>query len=521
MWQRPAHEPFALPDTTKACLWPGAAGSLAAAFSQSGALLALGQGRGGAPPPASAPTIAGPGSPPVVTATAPLGADDVGVTVYAMTGAGQAAAPQAVLTLQGHRGLVYDLDWSRDDSVLASASADGRALLWDITARRTTPAVVLSHPCYVYAVRLRQSPANAGREGLLVLTGAFDGAIRLWDARFTGTGTEPGGATRRQRYTGRGSTNPNAYTAHNGPNGHNGLSGRPRLEDGARLLAIVPHAHVGPINALALDRTHAKLFSAGASGVVNVWSLPAVEAYGESSGVGGASTGGSRLHGTASDGQQPHAAPQLLRSIDDADTRGTALTSLSLHPSGKRLLVHARDGLLRVLNLTSYLYMLRLVGVRCDRAPGRAALSTCGSYAAAGSDDGSVTVWSAHTGQVLRRFCNLAPAPVAAVAFHPVDNLMVCTGYGPSAPTLVLEHHGSAGTGRRTDGAAVNARSVPACGCTGKKGEVGGKERAFVGVVSKQLKEAKKIDGKEAKRFKNRLLALISRRRAAQGKATA
>jgi jouberin len=326
-----------------------------------------------------------------------------------VTGAGQKAQPQVVLTLKGHSGLIYDLHWSRDDSVLASASADGRALLWDVGAHGETPAATLAHPCYVYSVRLRQSPGYAGREGLLALTGAFDGAIRLWDASLDPKPMPLGLGAAGRRLPPRGAR---------------------KMADGARLLAVVPNAHSGPVNALALDRSHAKLFSADAVGVVNIWTLPAVEVR--------PGLGTNALAGTL--GSQPHTAPQRLQSVEDPELRGTAITSLVLHPSGKRLLVHARDGLLRILNLGTLVYMMRLVGVRSDLAPGRASLSACGTYAAAGSDDGGVTVWSVHTGQVVRRFERLASAPIPAVAFHPVDNLMACAGYGPSAPLTLLEN---------------------------------------------------------------------------------
>lgn len=114
-----------------------------------------------------------------------------------------------------HASLVYDMQWSDDDRHLVSASADGTALVWrvhdrprevepgDETAAGTqgppsptkpTPAIEgtetlglprlvakLQHrpPLYLYCVCF---PYTSQEEGsLTVISGAYDGGLRMWD----------------------------------------------------------------------------------------------------------------------------------------------------------------------------------------------------------------------------------------------------------------------------------------------------------------------------------------------------
>ena len=102
---------------------------------------------------------------------------------------GEACAP-----LEGHSGLVNALDWSPDAQWLVSAASDGTALVWHLprhpraahalAAAPAMPHARLTHPqlAFVYAARFH--PALP----CLVVTAAFDGAVRLWDALLDGAG---------------------------------------------------------------------------------------------------------------------------------------------------------------------------------------------------------------------------------------------------------------------------------------------------------------------------------------------
>src|SRR6266536_3264925 len=82
--------------------------------------------------------------------------------------------------LLGHTDTVYRASFSPDGRVLATASFDGTARLWDVTGRSALRVLAAGHPGSVLAVAF-SPPA-----GHLVATGGRDGTVRLWDGA-TGT----------------------------------------------------------------------------------------------------------------------------------------------------------------------------------------------------------------------------------------------------------------------------------------------------------------------------------------------
>ncbi|RWS05523.1 jouberin-like protein, partial [Dinothrombium tinctorium] len=75
-----------------------------------------------------------------------------------------------------HLGTIYDLDWSKDDQMLVSASNDCTSQVWRLHKDHLT-SLVLPHPCFVYSARFCPNDAN------LIFTGAYDGLIRLWSVK--------------------------------------------------------------------------------------------------------------------------------------------------------------------------------------------------------------------------------------------------------------------------------------------------------------------------------------------------
>ena len=107
---------------------------------------------------------------------------------------------QLQCVLGSHTGLVYDVTWAPDDSAVVTASADLTAVVWPLPPRsspfgplQTTStsslptsdkdprlvAVTLQHDSFVYAAAFCPQP---GIGGAVVVTGAYDGMVRLWDA---------------------------------------------------------------------------------------------------------------------------------------------------------------------------------------------------------------------------------------------------------------------------------------------------------------------------------------------------
>lgn len=98
------------------------------------------------------------------------------------------------LILRGHHDLIHDLHFSSDDNYLVSASADGGAKVWDLTAKDTTVPNMknyeendetffwcqLMHPSYVYAAKFYPDPNMHSERDLIVVTVCYDSRVRFW-----------------------------------------------------------------------------------------------------------------------------------------------------------------------------------------------------------------------------------------------------------------------------------------------------------------------------------------------------
>src|SRR5947207_15191949 len=85
-----------------------------------------------------------------------------------------AASAEEPRTLKGHDGWVGGVALSADGKVLATASADNTAKLWDVDSGKATQ-VFKGHTDYVAAVAI--SP-----DGRAIATASYDQTARLWDA---------------------------------------------------------------------------------------------------------------------------------------------------------------------------------------------------------------------------------------------------------------------------------------------------------------------------------------------------
>ncbi|RYE98687.1 MAG: hypothetical protein EOO41_02065, partial [Methanobacteriota archaeon] len=198
-FSRAPHEACTLPDTFITSLPTGKLGCMALSFSPDGALLAIGCEQD-LSHPVRCPQLPHSCSVPACLRCASLRVHNVFFSPLACSRARvqirlvDAFSLREVKLLQGHGGLIYSLAWSPDSKWLVSASADGTARVWHVphsTVDAATGSVQVDNVAnarlfstalhtplsYVYAAQFHPLAPH------LIITGAFDGQVRLWDAR--------------------------------------------------------------------------------------------------------------------------------------------------------------------------------------------------------------------------------------------------------------------------------------------------------------------------------------------------
>ncbi|KAL4236261.1 Jouberin [Mactra antiquata] len=120
----------------------------------------------------------------------------------------------------GHFGIVYDLCWSKTDTLLLSASSDGTARVWDLEEFGERQQRLLPHPAFVYCSQFHP------RVDTIAVTGGYDQVIRVWDV-----GDDSGKLDLRQE-----------------------------LDD-----------HVGLVNSVCFSEDGQKMYSADSVGVIIIW----------------------------------------------------------------------------------------------------------------------------------------------------------------------------------------------------------------------------------------------------------
>eukprot|EP00730_Choanoeca_flexa_P006384 TRINITY_DN12143_c4_g2_i6.p1 TRINITY_DN12143_c4_g2~~TRINITY_DN12143_c4_g2_i6.p1 ORF type:complete len:1062 (+),score=217.92 TRINITY_DN12143_c4_g2_i6:298-3186(+) len=213
-WTRYPDTPFRLPNAIAACLQTGTNRITAGSFAQDGSRLAV-----------------------AMTQSHQEGVDDYSILIYSIHALTSAQPSEVVGTLSCHQGNVYSLVWSTNGQRLASASADGMVVVWNV--KQSNPVAMLAHPCFVYAAAFITLPSN--QEAILVLSAGYDGLLRLWRPDTT--------------YKANGRQAP-AQVA--GP-------------ASASQLLMEVLAHDSHISTLVADYSSMKVYTGGGDGVVKVW----------------------------------------------------------------------------------------------------------------------------------------------------------------------------------------------------------------------------------------------------------
>eukprot|EP01137_Pigoraptor_chileana_P003156 Opistho-2@42951 len=191
---------------------------------------------------------------------------------------------------------------------------------------------------------------------------------------------------------------------------------------GASALMREMHGHASHVNSLVLDPAGIKMFTGDGAGVIRMWVRGAPSSTGE------------------------YGQWDMLKVIEDSEIKGDPISSIRLHPNGRKLLVHARDNAVRIMDLRTFSFTQRFSGAVNAMTCIRSVFSACGNFVLAGSEDGNAYMWDCDTGKTV---CVYGASdlhfesPVCDVAFHPHDHMAAFCSFSPNAPVVTMTYDSS------------------------------------------------------------------------------
>ncbi|KYO19050.1 jouberin isoform D [Alligator mississippiensis] len=172
--------------------------------------------------------------------------------------------------------------------------------------------------------------------------------------------------------------------------------------------------HKSFINTLCFDAEGLYMFSGDSSGLIIIWN-------------------------TFVKGNSQHPVQQwsIMKEVNDNDMKGVPINHLEVHPNGRRLLIHAKDSTLRIMDLRIFASK-KYIGATNYREKIHSTLTPCGTFLFSGSEDGKAYVWNPETGDQVAIYSDLSfTSPLRDVAFHPHEHMVSFCAFGQNQPILV------------------------------------------------------------------------------------
>ncbi|KAI9526994.1 hypothetical protein NQZ68_034665 [Dissostichus eleginoides] len=201
--------------------------------------------------------------------------------------------------------------------------------------------------------------------------------------------------------------------------------------------------HRSFINSLCFDPTGRRMFSADNSGLILVWKT------------------------TGSEGKKSLLSQRWVveKEISESDLLSVPINKLQLHPNGRCLLIHARDSVLRMMDLR-ILAVKRYIGATNYRERLCSTFTPCGSFLFSGSEDGMAYVWNTDTGDQLAVYSELSfSTALHGVCFHPHENMVAFSAFGQEQLIHLYLHDRTAPSVFQAEGAAYSQLMDPGLFC--------------------------------------------------------
>jgi WD40 repeat protein len=426
-------EPCLLPNRFIASLHTGKQGAMCLAFSPNGLLLACGCADEG----------------------------DYMVRVYSVD------LRKLVASFSGHNGIIYAVAWSPDSQWLVSSSGDGTALVWHIPHNAATlatarPSSFSAHaysilvnrpPSYVYAAKFMPCAPH------LVVTGSFDGGLRLWDTRIHPDTLQP----LESILSGQEGPSPVSYARTEGSFlGFIGKDPNDRFGGGdlgqtfgsatASLYNERIGVHSSYINVIEFD-TAAYLPAAAAQGSSAVASATKHMITADGSGTILIWEIGAARGGNNSGAFNRPATYTVHRDMRPAALKGVPIVAIKVRPGHNQMLVQGHQNVLRMFDLNSFTAIRSFPNCKCSGARIEAVFSPDGRFIASGSEDGTLCVWEADSGNTLQARAAVSNGSTAAIAYpgtmfgvawHPNMHLLATCAFGAGYPVMLVGNEDNA-----------------------------------------------------------------------------
>ncbi|EMF57247.1 WD repeat protein [Streptomyces bottropensis ATCC 25435] len=321
--------------------------------------------------------------------------------------------PALLRTLTSHRGVVYEMAFSPDDTRLATGDNDGAVRIWNLATGATLHTLT--------------GPGGAGfavafsPDGARLASGDLDSTVRIWDPA-TGailhTLTGHTGAA-------RGAFSPDGTRFATG--GTDGTVRIWNLATGATLRTLTGHTGAAR-GAFSPDGT--RLATSDNDGAVRIWNLATGATLHTPPSPGGAvfavafSPDGTRLATGGTDSTVRIWDPATGATLHTLTGHAYAVFAVAFSPDGTRLATGGTDSTVRIWDPATGATLHTLTGHAY--AVFAVAFSPDGTRLATGGTDGTVRIWDPATGATL----HTPPGPggvVYAVAFSP-DGTRFATG---------------------------------------------------------------------------------------------
>ncbi|XP_014272466.1 jouberin isoform X2 [Halyomorpha halys] len=130
---------------------------------------------------------------------------------------------------------------------------------------------------------------------------------------------------------------------------------------------------------------------------------------------------------------------EFERALAIREIKGKVINKLSLHPGKKRLLVHTRDSVLRMVDISTGSVLHWFQGLVNTKLREDSTFCGCGSLVLAWSEDSTLCAWDSNTSAQAAIYPNLIPdSQPGVVDFHPRDHMMAVSAHSSITPVLSI-----------------------------------------------------------------------------------